>query len=260
MTSFPFRRRVFLLAAAASVVACHRAPAPALRDPEIEGVIGDTSALGARILQIDRVGHRATFRLAKPAFVLVLAVAPGRSIDPVWFDPDETPSLMTADKHTVPLRMPETVGPAARGGAAQQDQLPAAVQAEIDRCVRQATPRPPRRRPPKIVRDSAGRIIKVEPGEPGRTSSSMDEVEAERNAQRACAAKYGNRAGATTPDTHERYLVVLASNTSMTTIELAARLNALTVTATDSRSTIAAVAQGLFFDRHAVWSGHYVRW
>jgi hypothetical protein len=42
--------------------------------------------------------------------------------------------------------------------------------------------------------------------------------------------------------------------------QLQTRLNALAVTADDVPTTISAIADALYFDRRAVWSGYYARW
>ena len=38
------------------------------------------------------------------------------------------------------------------------------------------------------------------------------------------------------------------------------RLAAMTVTASDVQATVSAVAEALYFDRRAIWSGYHMRW
>jgi hypothetical protein len=62
------------------------------------------------------------------------------------------------------------------------------------------------------------------------------------------------------PEATDRYLLLIASNVYLSRQELIERLNALTITARDVRSTLAAIPEGLFVDRPAIWSGHWMRW
>jgi len=254
-------RGVIGIAAAFALVACHRAPSAQLRSAADEGKVGDTTAFGPRILEIDRIRQRATYSLAAPAYVVLLAVAPGRSIDPLWVDSAATPSMIPAETRTTKFRVPGVATPLRSPDGVPREELPVAVQAEIDRCVRRTvaarTPRRPRR-PRPVVRDSTGRPI-AQPAEPDEPQPTPD-AGVERRAEADCARAIGRRPRASPSDTHERYLVLLASSAPMSAVELVARLNGLTVTAEDAPATIAAIAEGLYFDRRATWSGYYVRW
>lgn len=254
---------------AVAMLACHHSSSSRLQGADLDGVVGDTAAFGPRILRVDRALQRATYSLAAPAYVLILSVAPGHSIDPVWADPNSAPSMVRAETRTARLLVPGAASPLGATNGASNEQLPAAVQADIDRCVRQEIDAAERRaaaaersrRPPTQApaRDSAGRPIQ-QPPQPDRNPAPVLDAGFERRAEAACGRRYGNRPGATAPDTRERYLVLLASNAPIGAVELAARLDGLTVNAENVRGTIEAVAEGLYFDRRAIWSGYYVRW
>ena len=61
-------------------------------------------------------------------------------------------------------------------------------------------------------------------------------------------------------DDVRHYLVLIASDAALTTDDVTARLRNLTITAEDAHSTLSAIADALYMDRKAAWSGYYMRW
>jgi len=43
-------------------------------------------------------------------------------------------------------------------------------------------------------------------------------------------------------------------------MDVARRIEAMEVSPNDVQAMIAAIAEAIYLDPHAVWSGHYVRW
>jgi hypothetical protein len=58
----------------------------------------------------------------------------------------------------------------------------------------------------------------------------------------------------------DRYLVVLASSSRLTSAQLAERLSTLTAVGSDVATTIEALASGLYVGLPGTWSGGYVAW
>ncbi len=56
----------------------------------------------------------------------------------------------------------------------------------------------------------------------------------------------------------ERYLLMLSTDWPISAVQILARIDPLTVTASDITSTMEAIAQGLFADRRQTGSRYYV--
>jgi hypothetical protein len=189
--------------------------------------------------------NRVTFELAAPAHVIMLAVVPGKTIDPVGRILGDT-SESEAGMYEVTVVPPQPA-------VMQPSSWTIQDHAAYDRCVAIAR-RSVRKQTEVVVRhDSAGEPI-------GETTRQVPDASAEIEAERRCEAATDRQQRAVMPSTDDRYLVVLASSTSMTLTDLLARLDATTVTADDVSSTISAIADALYVGRKAIWSGYYARW
>ena len=242
-----FGAYIGVLIALLPLAGCHRGgPDPAPVAVEI-GEIGDSTAFGARIIGFNSARNRASYMLESPAHLVWLVVVPGRTIERIGGLPADT-AMTPAGIHVVPVALPR---PAAepRGEPRLVDQMD--YKRCVDQRVRAATRRKPTRR---VVRDSAGREISVD----GPPEVEVP-IDAERQAERACAGIL-KRATPEAPRQVERFLVLLASDVRVTPEQLQARLDATTVTASDVPTTITAIADALYFDRRAVWSGYFRRW
>jgi hypothetical protein len=235
------------LAGLTVLAACHHAPRTS-NDVAVErGQIGDSSAFGARIVRFNASRNRATYELGAPAHVVLLAVSPGKFIEPLEQAVSRDTAMVSTGKHQTDISILRD--------RVRSDTPRLVDQVEYQRCVDSAVRARARPKPRKMVRDSTGRYVPVEgPAERGDTP-----IEAERAAERQCA-RLKNRPGPPAPSEGDRYLVLIASDTRMTMAQLQTRLNALAVTADDVPTTISAIADALYFDRRAVWSGYYARW
>jgi len=241
----PSRFYAVVLAIPLAVVlgACHHAATTRGIPTDQSGPIGDTTAFRPRILNIDRHSNRVTFELAAPAHVIMLAVVPGKTIEPVGRILSDA-SESEAGQYEVTVAAPQAT-------TTQPSSWTIQDHAAYDRCVAAAR----RSLPKKVVvrRDSTGKQI-------AETTREVDDASREIEAERRCEAATDRRQRPAMPSTDERYLVVLASSTPMTLVELLARLDATTVTADDVSSTISAIADALYVGRKAIWSGYYTRW
>ena len=239
------RIQAWLLAApiAVSLVACHRGTATQGVAKEQGESIGDTSAFRPRILQIVRSTNRVTYDLAAPAYVIMLAVVPGKSVEPVG-------EILVRTAEAQPGLHKVTLVPP-REPASQPPMWTIDDQRDYDRCVAASRRALPKK---KIVRtDSLGK-------QSVETTQEVEDVSRELEAERRCEQSINGRPRRVIPSTDDRYLVLLASSTPMTLVELLARLDATTATAEDVSSSISAIAEALYFDRKAIWSGYYARW
>jgi hypothetical protein len=221
---------VLLLSANA---ACHRGPASAPLTRDDRGEFGANDRFGARILVADQMRDRATYQLSTPAHVVLLAVTPGTGIEPIARGQSDDTTLTSAGIHQLDAWQPLVP-------AAVPFQRSAVNEERFRRCVQ---------------RTAAERSHKPT----SRTPQSADETvdpEAERDAQRIC--EVAMRKVAT--DNVRHYLVLIASDAPLTNDEVTARLRNLTITAEDAHSTISAIAEALYMDRKAAWSGYYMRW
>ena len=238
--------RLFGLIATTVVVACHHgAPKRSQVLPD-SGIIGDSTAAAPRIVGLNAGRDRATIALEEPAYLVLLAVSPGKSVDRVSRGTSMDTAMTPAGVHAfrvVAHEAPEPLDP---------PRLLDVV--DYQRCVDQYVRARTRPKPKRVVRDSStGTVIEVEPLEPEVP------LDAERQAERACS-RILRRPGPEAPRYRERYLVVIASDVRLSPAQLEERLNAMSVTAPDVAATIAAVGDALYFDKRAVWSGYFTRW
>ena len=226
-----------------ALTACHSGAATQGVDKEQGRSIGDTAAFRPRILEINRLSNRVTYDLAAPAYVIMLAVVPGKTIEPVG-------EILAGTTEAQPGLHKVTVG-GPRETASQPPSWTIQDQTDYDRCVAASRRALPKKRIVKT--DSTGKQT-VE------TTQDVEDPMQESQAERRCEAAVNRRPRPVTPSPGDRYLVLLASSTPMTLVELLARLDATTVTAEDVPSTISSIAEALYVDRKAIWSGYYARW
>lgn len=208
---------------------------------------GDTSAFGARIVKFEPTRHTATVQIAKSAYLVMLEVSPGKSIELITPTPSSPPVMTTGGMHQVDTYIRDD-STAARSTAAYQTCYESGMRA--------LTPKPtPRPRP--VKRDSTGR---TGPPEKERidqqTEPSSQALRQLENQCRSRAMSTERVAAARRND--ERYLLMLSTDSPISGLQILARLNTLTVTASDIPSTMEAIAAGLFADHKQTWSGYYV--
>jgi hypothetical protein len=243
-------RRSASVLAACALVACHHAASRGSGPASTSGTLGETGLFGPRIVKVDGARARLTYRLGRPAYVVLLSVDPGRSIAPIA----TTALPVLAGVQNASVTIPEfdqtmhTVSVAGR-------RIPASERVAFDGCVQRTTRPTATRRVRRAVRtDSAGRPVD---GGPLYEDVDVPGVDVEQ-AERLCADRLAARA-----PTHPRpagYLVLLASTAPLTWEELDARLQKFIVTADDARGTIQAVAEGLYAGHQTQWAGAYVHW
>src|SRR5688500_9279105 len=229
------------------IAACHRAPEPdpLAAQPQRGQSIGDTTAFGPRLLDYNVLGARLTYELAAPAYVILLNVVAGGGIEPVmgFAARDE---VTPAGSHAAQIALARPLNPAPREWNSLDYR-------DHQQCVDNSRRRLPKRR---VVRtDSSGKTVST-------PTNEVEDRSLEREAERRCERFINQRSRplTRTPQATERYLLLIASNVYLSQQELIERLNALTITARDARSTLAAIPEGLFVDRPAIWSGHWMRW
>jgi hypothetical protein len=241
-------------AGAAAVVgvsaACHKAPpvvasAPVAADG---GEIGDTTAFGVRIVGFNPMRDRATYLLNVPAYVVAIAVIPGKTVEIVGRHPVGDTAMRTPGVNQVIVAI-------ARPAGVTPSQPRVAERLDFQKCVdRHVRARTRRTKTTKTVRDSTGKTVVL-------LVEEVDEpLDAEREGERRCGGILTRQGPDALPPEPNRYLVLLASQAQLTPAELHARLDAMTVTASDVRGTVEAIGDALYFDRRAIWSGHYTRW
>ena len=232
--------------ATALLSACHKRSPESASSPRIErGALGDTTAFGAEIVRLNGTRTQATYRLAAPGHVILLAVTPGEPIERIAVVPTEA-APMRVGQHTTYL-------PLKRDEFAEANQR-AADQAEFDRCVEDQRAAADRRRPKPEKRDSTGRVIS---GGGGREESPMD---VQRRAERACGAQQRGRVSRQIMR-RPRYLALIATEAPLAPAQqVDAWLNALPAPTADVPAALTAVADVLFRDRRAAWSAVYRRW
>jgi hypothetical protein len=191
-----------------------------------------------------------TFRLDRPAYVVLLSVDPGRSIAPI----STTALPVLAGVHTEPVAIPDVAASLHMVTVAGR-QVPASTRDAFEACVQRTTKPPSTRRVRRQVRtDSAGRPVD---GGPLYEDVDVPGVDVEQ-AERICADRTLSRAP--TQPRPAGYLVLLASSAPLTWLEIDERLRKFSVTAEDARGTIQAVAEGLYAGRDAQWTGAYLHW
>jgi hypothetical protein len=204
-------------------------------------------------------GGKATVRLAAPAYVVMLQVAPGKSIDALFPRGATTPTAFQAGTHAVDLAWPAMDDE--RRPPSDAGDLSTGVRTNYERClddVRRRYDPPPRIRRP-VIRDSTGRVVSAPDPEPPPPDMSAG-LNAERQClQHALAAENARR---TELRRQQRtgYLVLLVSRAPVPMRDLAQRIDRLTVKADDAESTIEAVASAVYLDRPGAWAGYYRIW
>ena len=225
--------------------ACHKSPpdsAPASRTER--GALGDTTAFGADIVRFNGTRTQATYRLAAPGHVLLLALSPGEQIERIAVSAAQA-APMRVGQHTtyLPLKPDEFAAGVQR----------AVNQEELDRCIEDQRNAADRRRPKPEKRDSTGRVIS---GGGGREESPM---EIQRRAERNCRARLNSRVSQQ-PARRPRYLALIATDAALPPDQVDAWLNSLPAPTEDVSAALTAVADVLFRDRRAAWSAVYRRW
>jgi len=247
----------------ALLAACAHAPPTPAPTADLGRAIGDSTAFGARVIRADPARGTIEYRLTAPAHVVAVVVEPGQSIEPVVADArlaQEPSPLTLAGTYTMPVLVGRRAAPPAIRGVAAND-VPVDARVEYQRCVDRVTQAMTPRRPParQTTRDTTGKTPA------GRTDVPLNDAPVdERRAESQCAPLLDRKnpvaASAPAADGRERYVLLLASDTPLSAIDLVERINALTVKAEDVPSTMVAIAEGVFADRAGRWSGHFVRY
>jgi hypothetical protein len=225
---------------------CHgNSSRPATTNPKVErGVLGDTAAFGIDIVRFNGTRTRATYRLAAPGHVLLLAITPGQPIERIDVSAaDVTPMRVGEYTTYLPLRRDEL----AEGAQRSIDQ------ADFDRCMEDERTAAERRRPKPEQRDSTGRVIS-DGG--GREESPM---EVQRRAERMCTAQQKGRISQR-PVRRPRYLALIATDSPLAPDQVDGWLESLPAPTEDMSAALTAVADGLFRDRRVAWAAAYLRW
>ena len=254
-------RTLIAALAATTLAACHGKPkteTPIAAAPVDMRTFGDTATFGVQVLSFDRQKEVAKVSLRAPAELIVLAVIPGREIELI------VPSDLSKSSHASfkkgasdinMSRWDDSPRPASASDDAQRFR-------EYNRCMQnaQATARRMAQAKRPVKRDSTGKVI--EGSESGGTD--LDQL---TQLERQCDRLDANMSNRTPPPVRmpprtpaDRYLVVLASSTPLTAIQLGERLGALTAVGSDVATTIEAIAAGLYAGLPGTWSGGYVAW
>ena len=232
-----------ILSAAMAASGCHNIPSAALSS---EFSFGDTVAFPLRVTEFDPVAERVKVRIGEPANLIALEVSPGKSITIVDLPDSRSPRGYRA------LSTIDVVDPTS----------PITASTEYTRCiddaVRRATPRPQPQRRPVVKRDSTGKPLLGQSTEPlpERPSEAPAPTAAMKSTcrvqvmqlQRALSKQRGD----------ERYVLILASDANFMRNQLIERLNSLSVVATDVKSTMDAIATGIFAGKASKWSGYAI--
>ena len=231
--------------ATSALSGCVSSSRPATSDVPVErGVLGDTAAFGPDIVRFNGVRTQVTYRLASPGHVILLAITPGKQIERIVASPAGDATPMRVGQHTTFLPLDGTpVG-----------QLRPEDQAEWDRCIEDERTAADRRRPKPETRDSTGRVMSEGGG--GREESPM---EVQRKAETNCRRQLANRS-AQTPANRPPYLALFVTDANIPGQEVDEWLDGIPAATTDIPTVLAAVADVLFRDRKAAWSGVYRRW
>ena len=233
-----------LLILAATLGACHPAARRPSLGPKAGQMVGDTTAFGPRLLDIDARAPFVTFEVTAPAHVLLISVTPGESAIPIGALASD---MTLAEPGIHRLRfvpVPRTPSP-----APSVSSWGSADQTDYDRCVRAGSRRMPKRR---VVRtDTAGRTVQVsnEPVDP------KEEVDIERR----CEGNI-NRRLKSTASPPPRFLVLIASNTPLMLADAIQRFETMRNIPGDMTAAVNAIASTLYGDRKGIWSAHYIAW
>ncbi len=235
---------IMLCASIAVVVTgCHNIS----KGPLLSGFsVGDTVSFPLRITEFDPVQERVKVRIGRPANLIALEVFPGKSITIVDLPSSKSPrgyrELSTIDE----------VDPTSVMTAS----------AEYTRCVedaaRLAAPRPQAPRRPPVKRDPSGKALPGQSTEP-TYEKTLDTPVPTEQIKSACRARVNELRRALNKQLDvERYVLILASDANFTRDQLIERLSSLSVVASDVRSTMDAIATGIFAARAEKWSGYTI--
>ncbi|MDQ6611782.1 MAG: hypothetical protein M3Y64_05070, partial [Gemmatimonadota bacterium] len=178
------------------------------------------------------------------AYVVLLEVSPGNSIHLIAPNTLQVPAQENSGSHVTNIH-----------AMAALDEAAGAAQDEYESCygngIQAATPKPTTI-PAK--RDKDGKIIvpasvTTPTGPPPGVAANI--------ANRCRTIRNERLRAASLRQSGERYLVLLASDAPMNSAQLLDRLSQMNVIASDVRSTIEAIALGLYISRPTVWSGYY---
>jgi hypothetical protein len=238
--------------------ACHHAAAPPARLPG-SGAVGDSGSFGLRVVRAEPTRQRATYTLDRPAYVVALVVSPGRSIELATTDVRQATMRSSAGRHVASVTPPRPFDrPPPPTGAVDED-ASLARRMDYDRCVSNLAARlRAQEQRSSTQRDSAGRPVNTV----DRAGSGVDPQTAAEQRCRGLleAPRTAGPAAERERPAGLRFLLLLASANPLPTLELATRIDALTVKADDVQGTMAAVAEGIFADGGTQWSGVYVPW
>lgn len=225
-----------------SVLACQRAPAAAPRP--LGTTVGDADAYHVELLSLDPMQGRLRYRLGAAAYVVVLEVSPGNSIHLISPNTVQVPAKENSGSHVTNIHT-----------MAALDEAAGAAEDEYEACyingIQAATPKP---RVARVRHDKDGKAI--EPASAPIPTGPPREVAA-RIADRCGVIRNDRLRASGLRKSGERYLVLLASDVPMNSAQLLDRLSQMNIIASDVRSTIEAIALGLYISRPAVWSGSY---
>jgi hypothetical protein len=244
-----------LFLAAVMLADCHKAPLnPWVPVPSARfagRAFGDTMTMRTSIVALDTVREVVVFRLAAPAHLVMLEVTPGVSIEQLQPIVGSKTLQQSAGEHMV-TTMDSSL-------AAEESEL---LRREVyERCTDEAELRAGRRpiaRPP-VRRDSTGKVSPESAGEQLRAEAAEARVrEADLEACKRTAARLPATPTRKTARRGEHYLVILASQSPLSGVEVAERLRTLSVVGSDVATTIEAIGAGIFVGRPGTWSGYYV--
>ncbi|MCC6242341.1 MAG: hypothetical protein IT353_05845 [Gemmatimonadaceae bacterium] len=239
--------RVCLLSSAAGACGGTSAKSARLREtvaplPAVQR-FGDTTARRLALLEFSAATERATVHLDRAANLVVLAVRPGRDIE--LLAPSEQDRAVTMRKGSVAFSF-------TRFEAANPDaNTVAELQAELayERCVANAQN--------VAERDARARAQRGGSRAPAPPPTSVSTAGCRKPPPSRPASK---RIALPAREPAERYLVVLASDHSLSLADLNARLATLTTTAPDVATTIEAIAAGLYAGVPGTYTGLYTTW
>lgn len=239
-----------------AVTATVTATAPSAAPPTAVR-FGDTTTLGLHLLSLDARAGTATVALGREAWLVVLLVTPGRDIVLLSPDPEAPAQRAGARRHA--LRLAPSAPPGTRTIAGQ---------GAYDACMREGERRIARRVAAVEAADAAARRRartdtlgrRIEPSPSTTVVNEAAELQALDRAcrQRAQVARDRSAPPGEAPPAGERYLVVLVADARLEGAMISERLGTLAVTASDVRTTIEAVAAGLYVGTGARVAGLYV--
>ena len=226
--------------------ACHQATTPRANiSPKAGKIIGDTTAFGPRLINIDARGPLVRFEISAPAHVLLVSITPGESAVPIGALTSDT-SLAEPGIHNMKF-VPVARAQAPTPSIASWSSLD---QSDYDRCVKTGSRSLAKKR---VVRtDSTGKTSVDFTNEP-------DDPQQEFDVERRCEGNV-NRRLKTNGSARPRFLVLMASNTPLMLSEAIKRFEDMRNIPSDMTVAVNAVATTLYGDRRGTWSAHYIGW